>query len=101
MNSEKENVGSKSWVLVETVSLFRERYLVQTPKDHPEYALDTVVLEEAKEFSSVHLGETIVSHRVVGEAEALEICDTDNAYARGWDTETKKANFFTPETEAK
>ena len=60
------------WVLVETVSTFRERYMVEVPvgidrygKDKADWALDTVTLEEAKEFSQEHLGETIVSHRVV------------------------------------
>ena len=66
------------WVLVETVSTFRERYMVEVPvgidrygKDKADWALDTVTLEEAKEFSQEHLGETIVSHRVVTKEEAL------------------------------
>ena len=65
------------WVLVETVSQFRQRYMVQVPvgtdqfgNDKLDWALDTVTLEEAKEFSQKHLGETIISHRVVTEEEA-------------------------------
>lgn len=83
------------WVLVETVSQFRMRYMVQVPKGKAEYALDTVTVEEAKEFSQEHLGETIVSHRVVSEAEALEIFDKDNDYLKSWDPEVKIKNAFT------
>ena len=90
------------WVLVETVSTFRERYMVEVPvgidrygKDKADWALDTVTLEEAKEFSQEHLGETIVSHRVVTKEEALVLCDKDNAYCKAWTEEHKVATFFT------
>lgn len=90
------------WVLVETVSMFRERYMVQVPvgtdsfgKDKTEWALDTVTMNEAKEFSQEHLGETIVSHRVVSMEEALALCDKDNAYASPWSDEKKVEAFFT------
>jgi len=90
------------WVLVETVSMFRERYMVEVPvgvdmygKDKAEWALDTVTMEEAKEFSQEHLGETIVSHRVVTKEEALALCDKENNYAKKWNDELKMKNFFT------
>lgn len=83
------------WVMVECISTFRERYMVEVPKGKTEYALDTVTMNEAKEFSQEHLGETIVSHRVVSKEEALNICDQDNAYTKSWDNETKIKNFFT------
>jgi bifunctional DNA-binding transcriptional regulator/antitoxin component of YhaV-PrlF toxin-antitoxin module len=83
------------WVLVETVSQFRMRYMVEVPKGKKEWALDTVVCEEAKEFSQEHLGETIVSHRVVSEDEALTIYDQDNDYLKSWNKETKIKNAFT------
>lgn len=83
------------WVLVETLSQYRMRYLVEAPDDHPEYALDTVTCEEAKEFSQHWLGETIISHRVVTEEEALNICDEDNDYLKDWTTEQKKNSLFT------
>ena len=38
------------WVMVETVSQFRMRYMVQVPKGKAEWALDTVTMQEAKEF---------------------------------------------------
>ena len=83
------------WVLVDTVSMFRMRYLVEAPDDHPEYALDTVTMEEAKEFSQEHLGETIVSHRVVTEEEAIAVCDVDNDYLKSWSKEQKIDSLFT------
>lgn len=83
------------WVMVECISTFRERYMVEVPKGKAEYALDTVTMNEAKEFSQEHLGETIVSHRVVSKDEALNICDVDNAYTKSWETEHKIKNFFT------
>ena len=90
------------WVLVEAVSMFRERYMVEVPvgvdmygKDKTLWALDTVTMGEAKEFSQEHLGETIVTHRVVTEEEALELCDKDNDYVKKWSDELKIQNFFT------
>ena len=94
------------WVLVEAISTFRERYMVEVPigtddygKDKADWALDTVTCNEAQEFSQEHLGETIVSHRVVTKEEALALCDKDNDYTKDWDEETKMKNFFTPWTE--
>lgn len=83
------------WVLVETVSIFRQRYMVQVPIGKSDWALDTVVCENAKEFSQEHLDETIVSHRVVSREEALNLCDRDNAYVSGWDEGKKIDTFFT------
>lgn len=90
------------WVLVETVSTFRHRYMVEVPvgidnygKDKSEWALDTVTMNEAKEFSQQHIGEQIVSHRVVTKEEALTLCDKDNEYGSQWKEEIKMKNFFT------
>lgn len=83
------------WVLVEAVSMFRMRYMVEVPVGKSEYALDTVVMQEAKEFSQQFLDETIVSHRVLSKKDALELCDTDNEYTKTWDVSTKEKNFFT------
>jgi hypothetical protein len=93
------------WVLVETISMFRERYMVEVPtgtdsygNDKADWALDTVTMSEAKEFSQEHLGETIVSHRVVTKEDALALCDKDNVYAKPWNDELKMQSFFTPRT---
>jgi bifunctional DNA-binding transcriptional regulator/antitoxin component of YhaV-PrlF toxin-antitoxin module len=83
------------WVLVECVSTFRERYMVEVPKGKELWALDTVSMNEAKEFSQEHLGEQIVSHRVVTKAEALTMCDKENNYCTSWEDDVKIKNFFT------
>lgn len=84
------------WVLVEAISTFRHRYMVEVPASHPDYALDTVTMNEAVEFSQCHIGEQIVSHRVMSKEDALDLCDEDNDYAKGWKGETKLDAFFTP-----
>ena len=91
--------ATTEWVLVETVSQFRERYMVEVPKGKELWALDTVTMNEAKEFSQEHLGETIVSHRVVSVEEALSMCDRDNAYCSSWSDDKKIDTFFTKEGE--
>ena len=90
-------------VLVETVSTFRMRYMVEVPigtdqygKDKSEWALDTVTMNKAEEFSQEHLGEQIVSHRVVSKEEALALCDKDNDYTKDWEEKLKISTFFTP-----
>ncbi len=83
------------WVLVECVSMFRQRYMVQVPSGKAEWALDTVTMEEAQEFSQEHLGETIISHRVVTEDAAMQLCNQDNSYCSTWSYEQKKEAFFT------
>lgn len=85
----------KVWVLVDCIQSYRMRYMVQAPADHPEYALDTVTMNEAQEFSQEAMPEQIFSHRVVTEEEALKLCDIDNAYCKSWDTEKKIEVFFT------
>lgn len=96
------------FVLVEAVSTFRIRYMVEVPigiddygHDKKDWALDTVTMEEAKEFSQKHIGEQIVSHRVVSKEEALKLCDADNDYGAEWPEETKIDNFFTTWKEQK
>lgn len=85
----------KEWVLVETVSMFRMRYMVEVPKGKSEYALDTVTCQEAVEFSQKHLDEVIVSHRTVTEEEALAVFDIDNNYLTTWDKDHKIETHFT------
>lgn len=96
------NKEETQWVLVECVSSFRQRYMVEVPvgtdnygNDKTLWALDTVTMQAAKEFSQEYLSEQIVSHRVVTYDEALSLCDKDNDYVVSWDTETKVKNFFT------
>ena len=90
---------ANKWVMVECVSMFRMRYMVEVPEGNPEWALDTVTMNEAKEFSQEHLGETIVSYRPMTKEEALALCDQDNHYCSGWTEEQKIKSFFTREGE--
>lgn len=83
------------WVLVETVSMYRMRYVIECPADHPEYALDTVTADNAKEFSQSHIGETITSSRVISEEEALKLCLSDNPYTEKWSKDAVIGNHFT------
>jgi bifunctional DNA-binding transcriptional regulator/antitoxin component of YhaV-PrlF toxin-antitoxin module len=89
-------------VLVECINQFRQRYVVEVPtgvdafgKDKAEWALDTVTMEEAKEFSQEHLGETIVSHRVLTHDEVIKLCDKDNDYCKDWPNDKKVEVFVT------
>jgi hypothetical protein len=82
-------------VLVECISMFRQRYVVEVPAGKSEWALDTVVMQEAKEFSQEHIGENIVSHRVMTEEEVLALCNIDNDYANSWNDELKLNTFVT------
>jgi len=68
------------FVLVECISQYRMRYVVEVPKGKTEWAMDTVTMNEAKEFSQLWLGETIVSHRKVKKKHIIETFDQDNDY---------------------
>ena len=89
------------WVLVEAIMSYRMRYMVEAPATNPEYAMDDVTMEDAKEFSQLALQEVITSHRVVTEDEALTLCDIDNDYTSGWTKEQKIKSFFTKEGEGR
>ena len=81
--------------LVEAVSTFRMRYVVEVPKGKTLWALDTVSMNEAEDFSQEHLGEHIVSHRVVNKDEVIALCDVDNDYCQDWDSDHKIKVFVT------
>lgn len=86
-------------VLVECIQTYRMRYMVEVPVGRAGWALDTVSCDEAKEFSQLSLGETIVSHRVVSKEEVLKICDEDNAFCHSWTDEQKIDAFVTTDNE--
>lgn len=88
------NLGEETQlVLVECIQQYRMRYVVEVPFGHADWALDTVTMEEAKEFSQLSLGETIVSHRVVSRDQVLKLCDDDNDYCGSWTDEEKLEAF--------
>jgi len=91
--------SDKVWVLVEAVQMYRMRYMVQVPATNPEWALDDVTMQTAKEFSQLDIGETIASHRVISHEDALKLCDQDNDYTQDWTEEQKIKSFFTKDGE--
>ena len=90
-----KKIDETEWVLVEAVSTFRMRYMVEVPKGKAEWALDTVTMEKAKEFSQAHVAENIVSHRVVTEEQIIDLCDIDNHYCSEWSDDKKMEVFCT------
>ena len=73
--------------LVETISMFRIRYVVEC--ESPEHAKDTVTMNEAEEFSQLHIDEMITSTRVIDDAEYLRLFDEDNDYLKSWSEDQK------------
>lgn len=100
--------------MVDCISQYRMRYCVEVPDDvgdeiyfkdgtrsfpiTPEdYASDTVVCEEAKEFSQHWLGETIVDAREVTLVEALAQYRKDEpTIGEAWSDEVIIKNAITP-----
>jgi hypothetical protein len=73
--------------LVETISVFRMRYCIDT--DSEDNAADTVVMNDATEVGQKHLEEVIVSIREIDEKEYLRIFDEDNEYVTDIEDERK------------
>lgn len=92
------------FVLVETISQYRMRYVIEVPDNHNDgeypcsaetWAADTVTSEEMKEFSQLWLGETIVSAHEITNEKIITMCDEDNEYCKSWDREKKMEVFVT------
>ena len=81
----------KKLYLVETVSMFRMRYVVEAREEV--HATDEFVMEIGKEdfqeFSQHHIDEVIVSTRELSAKEYLELFDKDNGYLESWDIAEK------------
>ena len=98
------------YVLVETISQYRMRYVIEVPDDHndgehpcttKQWAEDSVTMEEMKEFSQQWLGEVITSSRELTRDQVLELVNEDNDYCNGkygnpWSDEQKIETFITP-----
>ena len=87
----------KKLVMVEALSQFRLRYVIEV-EDNIDHALDEYVMRESdlefKEFSQTHLEPTvIVDHYEITEEKYLEMFDKDNDYLASWDKE-KKLEFI-------
>ena len=79
--------------LVDAVSSYRTSYVVRC--ENEEHAKDTVVMEEAKEFSQEWLGETISRVTEITEDDYLVLFDKENDYLKEWNVEQKKS-LITP-----
>ena len=84
----------KKLYLVETVSMFRMRYVVEARE--AEHACDEVVMntsgnydENFQEFSQQHLDETIVSTRELSAKDYMKLFDEDNDYLKSWSNKDK------------
>ena len=74
--------------LVETVSLFRIRYVVEANEVID--ATDEVVMNSVdNEFSQKHLDEIVTSTREITDEEYLKLFEEDNDYLMSWDRESK------------
>jgi hypothetical protein len=87
----------KKLVMVEVLSQFRNRYVVEV-EDNIDHALDEYIMREHdiefKEFSQDHLEPTvIVDHYEITEEEYLKMFDEDNDYLASWPKE-KKLEFI-------
>lgn len=79
--------------LVETISVFRMRYVVEA--QCAEHAADEVTMNDSKlsEFSQLHIDEMITSTREINTEEYLRIFDEDNVYLRNWDNLQKLSSI--------
>jgi len=81
----------KKLYLVETVSMFRMRYVVEAREEG--HAMDEVVCEmgnhEFQEFSQKHVDEVIVSTRELSATDYMNLFDTDNDYLKSWTNKDK------------
>jgi len=83
----------KKLYLVETVSMFRMRYVVEAKE--AEHANDEVVcnVDNLKEFSQKHIDESIITTREITPDEYIKIFDEDNDYLKEW-TDVQKMQFI-------
>lgn len=77
--------------MVETISMFRMRYVIEA--ENAEHAKDEVTMNNSEghlhEFSQLHLDEVITSTREIDEVEYLRQFDEDNDYLKEWDYDQK------------
>ena len=77
--------------LVETISMFRMRYVIDC--ENADHAMDEVTMG-MEEFAQKHLDEVIVSTRVVSDEEIPEIFFEDAPYLRDWGPEKAFQNIY-------
>lgn len=81
----------KKLYMVETVSIFRHRYIIGARSDDD--AKDEVVMclgkEGFDEFSQKHIDETIIDAREISTDEYIKEFDRENDYLKNWPLEKK------------
>ena len=91
----------KKLYLVETVSMFRMRYVVEARE--ASHAEDEFVMEigkdSFKEFSQHHMDEVIVSTRELSATDYMDLFDVDNDYLKSWSNQEKMSMINTIEYE--
>lgn len=83
----------KKLVMVEVLSQYRMRYVIEVENDI-DHALDEYIMRESdpdfNEFSQKHLEPTVfINHYEVTEDQYLKMFDEDNDYLASWDKEKK------------
>lgn len=81
----------KKLYLVETVSMFRMRYVIEANEEshaHDEFIME-VGKDSFKEFSQHHIDEVIVSSRELSAIDYIELFDKDNDYCKSWPVSKK------------
>jgi hypothetical protein len=84
----EETVSTKKLVLVEALSVYRMRYVIEC--DEVSHAADEVSMNEIQdEFSQMHLTENVISSREIDREEYLTLFNEDNSYLSTWTDEEK------------
>ena len=87
----KDKLQPKNLYIVDVMSTFRMRYVVEAENEG--HALDEVTCNEHdtefKEFSQHHVGTHIFSSQEISKDEYLEMFDKDNDYLKGWSKKQK------------
>ena len=84
---------SKKLYLVETVSMFRMRYVIEAKEEG--HALDEVTIhstggEEITEFAQKWIDEVVVSSQEISDKKYMKLFDEDNHYLSKWTDEEKR-----------
>lgn len=81
----------KKLYMVETLSIFRHRYVVSAHEST--HATDEIVMhlgdDKLHEFSQKHIDETIMDVREISTDEYLKEFDKDNDYLKSWSIDKK------------
>lgn len=76
--------------VVETIQTFRHKYVIECKNlDH---AYDTVVMEEAPEFSQMYLGEQIVTGRHISKEEFHKMNKSLENYGDGTESQPESGS---------